>query len=132
MGIVVNVVILADLVAHQRNLHCALGELLRFSRSARSTSINTPGKSAGEFLAAPISDHPPFTRASAVARPIPFDAPVMTMDLTMGAAQLLSRYLLAANLLSYCAKKHTRYYAPDQWAEHRPDHMAPVRGPLAF
>src|SRR5260370_22223112 len=60
-----------------------------FWRSARSASINTPGKFADELLATPITDHPPSTGASAVARPMPFDAPVMTMDLTIAAAQLL-------------------------------------------
>jgi len=75
--------------------------MMRPNRAARipdELSLSKPGKFAGELLATLITDHPPSIRASAVGRPMPFDGPVMTTDLTMAAAQLplLTFYLVMA------------------------------------
>jgi hypothetical protein len=66
-----------------------IGDILRFLAVGYISFDQYSGEICGQLLATPITDHPPSTRASAVARPMPFDAPVMTMDLTMAAAQLL-------------------------------------------
>ncbi len=71
-------------------------------------------------------------RNAIVARPMPFEAPVVTIDLTMAAAQLLPSLPAGRHLLGDGAKKHPRQPASDQWAEHRHDRVAPIRGPLAF
>jgi hypothetical protein len=55
--------------------------------------MNTPGKCRGELRATPMTDQPCSAKRSAAARPIPFDAPVMTMDLRITSPQIASRVL---------------------------------------
>jgi hypothetical protein len=55
-------------------------------------SMNTPGKDRGELRATPITDQSCSTKASAAARPIPFDAQVITMNFVINAIPLTCKF----------------------------------------
>jgi len=63
---------------------------------------------------------------------MPFDTPVMTMNLTMAAAQVLPSLPAGRHVLGDGAKKLPRQPASDQWAEHRHDRVLQSESPLPF